>query len=263
VTEIRTTDAPDRMGNHPKYGIASIATGMQLIDVLANADGPLKLKEIAAASGMPAAKVHRYLSTFIACGMVSQSGRSAAYDLGPMAMRVGVAALQRQNVLERACTELAALRDEIRATCFVSGWSDRGPIILRWEDSRRPLTVIVQVGSTMPLLRSATGRTFLGFLPRSQTAALVESEIAEANQRISSDELDALVRDTRAAGLGSVDGAFQEGIASLAVPLFDILGDVAGAVTALGRSGEFDASIDGGIANALRRFARQVEQGAK
>lgn len=50
-------------------------------------------------------------------------------------------------------------------------------------------------------------------------------------------------------------------VAALAVPLFDILGDIVGTVTALGRSGEFDASIGGRVADALRRFAGCIGHG--
>ena len=128
-----------------KRGIGSIEIGMRLLDVLTTADGPMQLKQIAEASEMAPAKVHRYLASFIAAGMVTHTGETGRYDLGPMALRVGVAALRRFDVIERACTGLAGLRDEIHATCFISTWSDKGPIIIRWEDSLRPLTVIVEV----------------------------------------------------------------------------------------------------------------------
>lgn len=242
----------------PKRGIGAIETGLRLIDGLASAKGPIQLKEIAAVSGMPAAKAHRYLASFIAAGMVSQSDRSSRYDLGPMALRVGVAALNRFDVIERACAGLQRLRDVIRATCFVTGWTDKGPIIVRWEDSQRPVTVIVQVGSTMPLLTSATGRTYLAFLPPERTTHLVEEELSDDGATTSddSDRIHSLIAETREVGLGRTDGDFQPGIAALAAPLFDPLGQMVGAVSALGRAGEFDGSYNGPIAHALREFSR-------
>ncbi len=242
-----------------RRGIGAIDIGMRLIDVLTD-NGPMKLKDIAAAAGLPAPKAHRYLASFASAGMVAQAGRSSAYELGPMALRVGVAALERHDVVQQACAALPDLRDDIRATCFVAGWSDWGPIILRWEDSLRPVTVIVQVGSTLPLLRSATGRTFLTFLPDGDVAKLVEQELVDAGRSRANalKEIEALIEDTRAQGLGQVAGDFQPGIASLAAPLFTPLGKMVGAVTALGRDGDFDADLDGPIAKALRLFAGRV-----
>jgi len=244
----------------PTHRIGAIEVGMSLIDVLAASDAPMQLKEIAVASGMAPAKAHRYLASFIAAGMVSQAGKSGRYDLGPMALRVGVAALKRFDVIERACAGLAGLRDEIRATCFVAAWSDRGPIILRWEDSLRPVTVIVQVGSTMPLLTSATGRAFLAFLPPARTAKLVDTELAANAVDIDASPslTEHIIRGTRAAGLGRTQGDFQVGIEALAAPIFEPLGEMVGAVTALGRGGEFDAALDGAVAQTLRNYAKNL-----
>ena len=47
-------------------------------------------------------------------------------------------ALARNDVIKRATDRLAGLRDDIRETCFLSCWSDRGPMIFRWEVRRRP-----------------------------------------------------------------------------------------------------------------------------
>lgn len=253
---------PQASSGAPKYTIGSILTGMKLLDVLASAGEPMKLKDLAAAADMPAAKAHRYLATFGAAGMVAQSGRSGAYDLGPMALRIGLAALRRDDVIDWACTNLATLRDEIRATCFVCGWSDRGPIILRWLDSQQPVTVIVQVGSIMPLLGSATGRIFLSYLPRAQTEAVAAAEMAESGNQLSSATMDELVRETRAAGQCHSQGILQEGIAALAVPLFDALGNAVGSITAIGWSNEFDVSADGANAHALQRYAESATAGS-
>lgn len=242
----------------PKRGIGAIETGLTLIDVLASAAGPMQLKEIAAEAGMPPAKAHRYLASFITGGMVSQSGPSGRYDLGPMALRLGAVALGRFDVIETACSRLQGLRDDIRATCFVTGWSDKGPVILRWEDSQRPVTVIVQVGSTMPLLTSATGRAFLAYLPRESTGQLVARELAADVADYDEDHIQDLIEQTRAVGLGRTDGEFQPGICALAAPLTDPFGHMVGAVAALGRSVEFDGATDGAVAKVLREFAKTL-----
>jgi DNA-binding IclR family transcriptional regulator len=116
--------------------------------------------------------------------------------------------------------------------------------------------VIVEVGSVMPMLDSATGRAFLSFLPPERTRALVAAELAEKGRDAAAAETEtaALVRETRAAGLGRTLGEFQEGISALAAPIVDPLGRMVGAVTALGRAGEFDAGYDGAVGRALKAY---------
>ena len=240
-----------------RRGVGAIGIGMQLVDVLASG-GAMKLKDIAAAAGLPPPKAHRYLTSLADAGMVFQADRSGPYELGPMALRVGVASLARHDVIQTACDALPHLRDQIRATCFVSGWGDRGPVILRWEDSQRPVTVVVKVGSSMPVLTSATGRAFLAFLPPAQLGGLMAEEMLRHDRLNSQDRIDALAEETRRHGVGQVDGDFQAGIASLAAPLFSPLRQIAGVVTALGRVGEFDSQPDGAVAQALLDFAQRV-----
>jgi DNA-binding IclR family transcriptional regulator len=247
----------DLLTNSPaqpqRRGIGAIETGLELLDVLASAPGPMKLKEIAAAAGMAPAKAHRYLASFAAGGMVSQAGKSGRYDLGPLAVRLGVVALGRVDIVARAREGLADLRDVLQETCFVAVWSDRGPIIVDWQDSLRPVTVIVERGSILPILISSTGRTCLGFMPSAQLTPLIETEAAtdpKAHVKAA-----ALGEEARQTGFGRVVNDFQDGIASLALPLHDPLGQMVGTVTALGRSDEFDHAVDGQVARQLRLFA--------
>lgn len=240
----------------PRNRIGAIDIGMRVLDALAAAPGPMALKDIAAATDMPPAKVHRYLVTFAAADMIVQQTKSGRYDLGPMALRLGVAAIRRNDILALACDRLAALRDSVQATCFVSGWSDRGPLVLRWEDSLRPVTVIVEVGSVLPLLTSATGRAFLTYLPAHRTAGLAGAEGADYGYSadVTAAETRSVADATYVTGLGRTDGAFQNGIAALAAPLFDPLRGMVGAVTALGRQEEFDPDVTGPVAMGLKRF---------
>ncbi len=255
--------APDPPSVPVKRGVGAIETGMALLDVLAAAAGPLALKDIAAKAGMPPAKAHRYLASFAATGMVVQEHRSGRYDLGPAALRLGVAALGRHDAVKQACERLSTLRDTIRATCFVAGWSDRGPLVLRWEDSLRPVTVIVSVGSILPLLTSATGRAFLGFLPDSRYRTLLDAPDhrpglpAEATRERAA----ALRHETRQTGFGRATGDLQAGINALSAPVYSAFDTMVGAVTALGPAEDFDASPHGATAQALRDFVRMVSPG--
>jgi DNA-binding IclR family transcriptional regulator len=239
-----------------RRGVASLEVGGRVLSALADAGKAMMLKDIAAATGMPPAKVHRYLASFVRTAMVSQDEASGRYDLGPFAARLGVAALARHDVIKRATGQLALLRNDIRETCFLSCWSDAGPMVFRWEDSLRPLTVNVLVGSIMPLLRSATGRVFLAFMPWSRLSGLLADELSAAG--MSEAQAGALAAAVRERGLAPIEGELQADIDALAAPLFDQSGHMVGSVTALGRSGKFDISQDGAVAQRLRAFTKKV-----
>jgi len=85
-----------------RAGIQSVEVGFALLDVLAKAEGPLMLRDLAAAAGMSAAKAHRYLVSFQRLALVTQDHASTRYDLGPAALQLGLASLSRLDPVKLA-----------------------------------------------------------------------------------------------------------------------------------------------------------------
>jgi DNA-binding IclR family transcriptional regulator len=242
-----------------RSGVQSVEVGASLLRALADADGPQSLGVLARAAGMSSAKAHRYLVSYVQSGLAVQSERSGAYDLGPLAVRVGLAALERFDVVRLAGERLGSLRDEIDQTVMLSVWTDAGPTVARIELSGHPVTLAVRVGTTFPLLTSATGLIFLTYAPDLVPAAQLSEELAlAASSRGTGAPGDGsgvarLRAEIRAQGFAFVDQSFMIGICALAVPLFHSDGRLAAALSTIGRRGLLEP--DGQTARALRAFA--------
>ena len=244
-----------------RSGVQSVEVGASLLRALADADGAQSLGVLARAAGMSSAKAHRYLVSYVQAGLVVQSERSGAYDLGPLAVRVGLAALERFDVLRLAGERLGALRDEVGQTVMLSVWTDAGPTVARIELSGHPVTLAVRVGTTFPLLTSATGLVFLAYAPDAVPADLVAAEVAAAQAaRVPGAPADdgAIARlraEIRNQGVATADQTFMVGICALAVPLLHGDGRLAAALTVIGRPGGLDRDPEGAVVRALRAFA--------
>jgi hypothetical protein len=92
-------DAADQDTEHLRAGIQSVEVGFELLNALSQAPGALMLRDLAAAAGMSAAKAHRYLVSFQRMGLVAQDPLSTRYDLGPAALRLGLASLSRLDAV--------------------------------------------------------------------------------------------------------------------------------------------------------------------
>jgi DNA-binding IclR family transcriptional regulator len=241
--------------------VQSVEVGSSLLRALADADGPQSLGALARAAGMSSAKAHRYLVSYVQAGLVVQSERSGAYDLGPLAVRVGLAALERFDVVRVAGERLGELRDAVDQTVTLAVWTDAGPTVARIELSGHPVTLAVRVGTAYPILTSATGRIFLAFEPRSVAPDRIAAELAAARAaRIPgapTDEpgVERLAEEVRERGLAGVDQTFLVGVCAIAGPLFHQDGRLAAAVTVIGRPDTLDLAWDGSTARAIRRFA--------
>ncbi len=244
-----------------RAGVQSIEVGAALLRALADADGPQSLGVLARAAGMSSAKAHRYLVSYVQAGLVVQGERSGAYDVGPLAVRVGLAALARFDVLRVAGERLAELRDAVEQTVSLAVWTDAGPTVARIELSRHPVTLAVRIGTTFPILTTATGRIFLAYAFDRIPPALLADELA-AMRRVhvpgapaDDAEIEELRDEVRARGLASVDQSFIVGVDAMAGPLFHQDGRLAAAVTVIGRPDTLDIAWDGATAGEIRRFA--------
>jgi DNA-binding IclR family transcriptional regulator len=224
--------------------VQSVEVGTSLLRALADADGPQPLSALARAAGMSSAKAHRYLVSFVQSGLVVQSERNGGYDLGPLAVRVGLAAMERFDVVRVASERLGELRDAANATSSISVWTDAGPTVARIELSRHPVTLAVRTGTTYPILTTATGQIFLAFGTVDLPGVPAAGDAA----------VDRLREEVRARRLARVDQTFLVGVCAMAGPLFHLDGRLAAAVTIVGRPGVLDLAWDGPTARAIEAF---------
>lgn len=236
-----------------RQGVQSIETGMALLRGLTAGDGLMPLKDLAAAAGMAPAKAHRYLVSLMRAGMVEQDRDSGHYRLGAGALNVGLAALRGLDVMRHAGAALDDLRAATGHTALLAVWSDRGPVVVRWDDAPRPIATNIRVGSMMPLLNSSTGRVFSAWLPDDLTRPILDAEAADHPDFARGHAK--LLTEVRAQGLARVAGDLLPGIAALSAPVFDWQGDLAAVLSILGHTDQFDASYDGETATALRRIS--------
>jgi len=237
--------------------VQSAEIGLAVLHKLAMMGGAASITALSAELEENPAKVHRYLVSLVQSGFVYQDPGSSRYVLGPQSIFVGLIAQRQAQPLRAATAELAALLDELNVTCFVALMGEKGPMIMRWDDPRELVTVNVRAGSVLPLLWSATGRVFAAYAPSPQVDQLMREELRSASaahrQEIGTLKDARRIIDTvRQHGVATVDGTLLAGISGLAVPVLSVDGRAVAALAALGVSGNFDVSLEGPIAQALR-----------
>ena len=110
------------MGSDDRRGIKAVEVAGRILDQLARAQTPVALRELAAAGRMSPSKVHRYLASFLASGLARQDPDTRQYALGPLAMRLGLAALSSYQPLRDAMALQHKLRNRLDETMVLSVW---------------------------------------------------------------------------------------------------------------------------------------------
>jgi DNA-binding IclR family transcriptional regulator len=241
-----------------QVGVNSLEVGLRLARVLAQDPLPQALKDLAAGAGMSPAKAHRYLVSLVRAGLAEHDSESSRYRLGPLALELGMSALNGLDVLKFGGETLADLRMVIDETVLLSIWGNKGPVVMRWLESSRPIATNVRAGWVMPLLNSATGRLFSAFLPTGMTAELVKAELAKnPGERATYVARLSTIREQR---ISLVEGDLLRGVAAVAAPVFGQDGTMVAAIAALGLQGVIDISPGGPTVNAVQMSAQSLSR---
>jgi DNA-binding IclR family transcriptional regulator len=245
-----------------RSGIQSVEVAGIILNALTRAPAAVQLKDLAEAAGMKPAKLHRYLVSLMRTGLVEQNPSTGRYDIGPLSLTLGLAALGRVDVVRSATEVLPGLRDAIGETAVLAIWGERGPTVIRFEESSHPVTINVRVGSTLPVLRTALGMALAAFSPPTRIDEFINAERADLIRSGASQwtvaHVNAALAEVRAQGLARITGDLVPGVAAMAAPVRDHLGVAVATIGAIGRAAEFDLAWNGPIATALRETASQV-----
>jgi DNA-binding IclR family transcriptional regulator len=251
------------MAEKLQRGIQSIEVGGRLLLALATGAARITLSDLARDAGMDASKAHRYLVSFCKLGLARQDAATGNYMLGPMAVQLGLAALQRSDPLREATAAAPDLVARIGHTVAIAAPGHLGPTVVRIEESVHPLHVNMHTGTVMSLLNTATGLVFSTWLPRATITRLLGQEAmrlhgARTARAAAGALLDEATRDVRRHGIARAVGRPIPGINAVSAPIFDFSGQIVLALTALGPSGMFDAAWDGEPARVVRECADAV-----
>jgi DNA-binding IclR family transcriptional regulator len=247
-----------------RQGIQSIEVGSRLLRALAAHGRPMMLRDLAKNAGMPAAKAHRYLVSFMRMGLVEQDGNTGRYDLGSFSLELGLASLSRLDPVRLGTPILDDLCETIGETVALAMLGNHGATIVRWVEAGGPITVTLRTGTVLPLTNSATGRAFIAYSRSPFLKKLLEQELRSLAETGGTTvtalvhELRPIIEEIRLHGIARASNSLTPGINGFSAPVFDHTGHMVAAVTSLGPVGNFDTEWNSPLALAIKEAARAL-----
>lgn len=243
-------------------GIRTLETSGALLRVMAEASGPMKLRDLAEALGIVPAQLHPYLVSLRAIRMVEQT-ESGLYQLGPFALELGLSRLRAQDAYHEAILRVGALAEETRLMVALSVWGLHGVTIVHVKESQAQIHANVRAGGGFALTSTATGRLFAAFLPAGLTAPMIERELLDharggARSRFDAARYQAQIAQIRARGYETTTDLPIPGVSAVCAPVFDYTGDLKLAVTIIGPTPLIDLDAAGPVVKAIMEFTRRL-----
>ncbi|HCU0529020.1 IclR family transcriptional regulator [Klebsiella quasipneumoniae] len=158
-------------------GIQSVEIAGQILRVLVDHSRPLTLSEIAERAGTTSAQIHNYLVSMTRVGLLKRDPQSQKFEPGALALRLGVAALHSQSVVEEAIAHIAALGQRLNVNMFLSVWGRFGPLVIDYREHGAVMNIGFRLGSVLSLTQTATGKLFAAYHDREQCTEVINQQM--------------------------------------------------------------------------------------
>ena len=209
----------------------ALVKGLALVDLIA-ADGPLRLTDLAAATGVPRGTVVRLLEVLVA-HEVLRTDASGRYDLGPRLAVWGQAFLGRLDVRAQAEDLMRALTEQTRETCFLGVRRGSQVLYIAKTDSPQAVRPAAVEGSVNPLHCTAIGKVLLAHSAQDVVRDLLAGPLERRTPNTITDPraLAAELAAVRDRGYATDEIENEDGVRCVAVPVRDHSGQVVAALS--------------------------------
>jgi IclR family transcriptional regulator, KDG regulon repressor len=211
--------------------IQSLGRGLQILNLIAQADRSLSVTELAFSLGVDKSSASRLVKTLASYGYVQQEPGSRRFCLGNRIYEIGWHLINQMPIRQKARPYLFRLMRETGECSHTAVYAEGKALVIDDIEGEAKLRVVGGIGRMIPLHCTAVGKGLLAFsnLPiPSQLETLTEYTITDA----------AALRDhlaeTRRKGYAYDDQENDPGVRCIAAPVFGMMGS---AIATIGISG--------------------------
>ncbi len=241
----------------------SLTRALILLERLSQTPAGINLTDLSLQLGMPAATVHRLLSTFENLGFVEQDSEQGLWYVGLTAFTVGNAFLNRRDFVTTARPFMEALVDQCGETVNLGIVDDGEAVFLSQVETQEVMRMIARLGSRSPVHASGVGKAMLAHMSESRIEKILErrglprfTEMTIDNPADLRDELEQI----RQRGYALDDEEHAVGLRCVAAPIFDENGRALAAISLSGPKARMVDSRLSELGSAIHSTAEEITQ---
>jgi IclR family KDG regulon transcriptional repressor len=211
---------------------------LSIIEVMAESNAPLKVKDLSARLSMPGATVIRFLQSLINEGYVIQEKENSRYFLTMKICQLGEQVNSRFNLREAVHPFLVELMEKCEeSTCLAVDIDKKTTYIDAVEGPSRVLRTLQRIGKSAPLHSTGVGKNLLLNYSEKDIDKLVSDDYLvrlTENTITSKKRLLAELEKVRSQGFAMDDEECEIGVRCVAAPIYDFHGKVVASISASG-----------------------------
>lgn len=212
--------------------MTSLARGLAVVQAFQERKRHLTIAQISHRTEIPRAAVRRCLHTLIKLGYATSDGRT--YSLLPKVLTLGHAYVSSTPLAVSAQPYLDRMSEQLHEACNMATLEGNDILyIARSATTQRLISVDLSVGGRLPAYCTSMGRILLAALDDvslQDYLAQVELQPKTRKTLVDKTQLDQCLQQVRQQGWCIVDQELEQGLRSVAVPVYDASGQVLAAL---------------------------------
>jgi IclR family pca regulon transcriptional regulator len=224
--------------------MTSLARGLAVVQAFQERKRHLTIAQISHRTEIPRAAVRRCLHTLIKLGYATTDGRT--YSLLPKVLTLGHAYLSSTPLAVSAQPYLDRMSEQLHEACNMATLEgDDILYIARSATTQRLISVDLSVGGRLPAYCTSMGRILLSAMDDATLQdylAHVDLQPKTSKTLTDRDQLAQCLQQVRQQGWCIVDQELEQGLRSIAVPVYDASGQVLAALNVSTHAGRVSRS---------------------
>lgn len=215
----------------------TVGKALQILDLIARFDRPIRFKEIEENSPFPKASTYRFVQTLTSQGMLSYHPEEQRYSLGIRLVRLAHNAWKHASLAPVAADDLNQLAQQTGQTVHLAQMDHGQVLYVDKRNATSPVSMFSDAGKVGPAYCTGVGKAMLAFLaPDVQDRIIAQQSFyAHTNNTITSaqslrDELSAIRKN----GFAFDNEEHESGIICIAMPILGADQSVVGALSITG-----------------------------
>lgn len=240
--------------------VRSIERAFTILKAFTRDDYKLSLSEISSRISLPITTTLRIAGTLEILNILNRHD-DKTYSLGNQLYLLGSIAKANFRPQQIIYPYMKQIRDSIKEAVSLYGIEGEYRVCFEHVESPRTMRCVMRVGDRMPLWAGAGGKSMLAFMG----SEAIEREISKAYQITPTtifkhDELRKSLEETRDQEYSISHGDREEGIISVAVPIFNRRGEISFSLSIAGPATRFSEEIARSWVPKLQAISREIAE---
>jgi DNA-binding IclR family transcriptional regulator len=240
----------------------TVDLSLRMLEHLAGSREPIGVSDLARVFHASKATVYRHLQSLVRHGFVRQDPGTMRYDAGIKLLILGERVRERFDILAVARDEMARLREQCEQPVTLSTLLDDRVVVVEVLQGRQIVNFGTQPGTVLDLHASAHGKVALAFGPPGLLGRCLAKPLKAwtAQTICGRTALERAIAQVRLRGWATAPNQVLAGVNGLAAPIFNHLGNYAGAIAIAGSIQHIPATPPPGQISAVLEAATRISR---